>query len=523
MPLVAPGDTRDGFSILSWKRDDESLRSPVAVSLGCHVRGCLQPHPDQQHVPTIVDGLKKRIGCILPQPDRRVFARFAHFVKKWIKENLDSLDSLHDVSFETWIAEAPYPAWRKEELRIARESLVSDPLSAKDFECKSFIKDEHYPEWKHARTINSRSDRFKVWSGPIFHAIEKVVFKSQYFIKKVPAPQRARYIFENVYMYGGEYIATDYSSFEASFISNMLYACEFQLYEYMSKHVDGGSEWYETISQALAGRQTLRFKRATCQTNATRMSGDMCTSLGNGFTNLMVALFIGEEQNLGRLRGVFEGDDGLFCYENGRPDPSIYSKLGFNIKLEVHTDITQASFCGLVFDIKSLVNCVDPSDVLSLVGWTTQKYYGAKRSTLMSLLRSKGLSLAYQYPHCPVVCRLAAYILRITKSYDVRHIVDKRGFSQWEREQLREAVEAHPAETHTIESCRWILEEKWGWSVAKQIRVEKYLDSLDRLAELDIDLDNDLWASYFSNYVCPQPARRCEPTIFALGGIYKCA
>lgn len=522
VPLARPGDTRKGFKVSSWRRDDESLRSPVAVSLGPHVRGYLQPHPDQQHVPTIVDGLKKRIGCVLPQPDPVLCKRFETFVRKWIRENLRKLDLTHDVSFESWISEAPYPAKRKEELRLVFEDLKVHPLNEKDFECKSFIKDEHYPEWKHARTINSRSDRFKVWSGPIFHAIEKVLFKMPYFIKKIPAPKRAKFIFDNVYMYGASYIATDYSSFEASFVQSMMQSCEFQLYQYMTEDVENGEEWYATIAKALAGTQHLRFKRATCQTKATRMSGDMCTSLGNGFTNLMVALFIGEEQGLGTLRGVFEGDDGLFCYQFGKPDPSIYAKLGFNIKLEVHTDITQASFCGLVFDVKSLVNCVDPSDILSLVGWTTSKYYGANRKTMMMLLRAKGLSLAYQYPHCPVVCRLAAYILRVTRSFDVRKLAESRNMSQWERVQLVEALSSgHPQETQPVESCRWIIEEKWGWSVAKQRRVEAYLDSLNEVQELIIDLDNDIWADYWQNYVCPPPARPCEPTIYAFGGHYS--
>lgn len=494
------------------------------MSLGCHVPGYLQPHPDQQHVRTIVDGAKKRIGCVLPTPDPEYMRKFGAFVHKWLRENLDPLDENSDDSFETWLLGTKYPEWRKEELREAHASLKVEPLCDKDFECKSFIKDEHYPEYKHARTINSRSDRFKVWSGPIFALIEKQVFKLRFFIKKVPARLRARFVMDNVFALGASYVCTDYSSFESSFVKEMLDNCEFKLYEYMSSRLVKGHSWYSTISRALSGLQNLRFKRVTVTTLATRMSGDMCTSLGNGFTNLMSALFAAHEEGLGDLFGVFEGDDGLMRFSNGVPSGEHYTKLGFNIKMEVVDDISQASFCGLVFDERSGVNCVDPSDVLSLVGWTNNKYFGANSKVHMALLRSKALSLAYQYPHAPVVCRLAAYLLRATRSYDVRRVANTRNMSMWDREQLLEALDhsSEVCETVTEEKARWIVEEKWGWSVAKQIRVEKYLDSLESVVPLEVELDNCVWAEYWRNFVGPaNTAKRCDPAIFAGAGKYQ--
>lgn len=511
--MPKPGLTREHFKVSITDMDHVSHRVPVAVSLGCHVHGYLQPHVDPQHAPTGADGARKRVGPRLPPIDPKVMARFREFVKKTLPKLFpDVLGPDADVSTEHWLREAPYPAWRKEELRAAAQSLASEPINRKDYECKSFIKDEHYPEYKHARTINSRSDRFKVFSGPIFHQIEKVVFACKYFIKKIPASKRVQYIMEQVYLHGAMYVCSDYSSFEAAFSAALMEACEFQVYEYIAGHVQGFGEWYRIITEALAGHQTLKFKHFTAWTRATRMSGDMCTSLGNGVTNLLVALFVGEELQLGEMRGVFEGDDGLYCYQNGVPNKGFYEALGFSIKLETYSEIRLASFCGLVFVPETGTVCTDPSDVLSLIGWTSSRYYGSKRTKLLSLLRSKGLSLAYQYPGAPVVCRLAAYILRVTAGIDTRWLETSRNVSAWDRAMIVEA--GHSAVCTTTDPlARLLVEEKWGWSVSKQLRVEAYLDGLDRVQPLNIELDNDTWAEYWRLYVVRQQKLRNEPTL----------
>lgn len=474
----------------------------MAVSLGCDVEGSVLPHVDTSHTETVVQGARKRVVGKLPRVNKEKIANLKKFVGNWLSKNLTPLEPGVDCSVESWLKNSNYPEWRKLELRDAPDMRYAED-NKRYFKCASFGKDEFYTEYKHLRTINSRSDAFKKFSGPIFALIEREVFKLPYFIKKVAYPDRASFIMEKVF--GGEDLpvfATDYSSFESSFTAEIMDAVELQLYEYMTQHLPDGKAWAAEIRRALTGEQFLGFKNVLVQTIATRMSGDMCTSLGNGFTNLMLMLFVGECQNLGELLGVFEGDDGLGRFERGLPDPSFFDDLPFTLKFEVHSKLSTASFCGLVFDPQVKVNCCDPRAAIAKFGWTSAKYARAKSSTLRALLRSKALSMAYQFPACPVLTALADYGLRVTRSVSVEKILNSRNTSWWVRENLSEALAAGvPERQEPAMATREVVSEKFGVSVDQQLRWEKYLDSLNTIQPLEIDLEIPLWAENATKFV----------------------
>jgi len=150
------------------------------------------------------------------------------------------------------------------------------------------------------------------------------------------------------------------------------------------------------------------------------MSGDMCTSLGNGFTNMMLALFIAKEKH-GHLEGVVEGDDGLFSssVELTKED---YAELGFSIKIESISDPCRASFCGMIFaDSGEIIR--DPVRFLSTFGWTTS-FITAGSCIMDQLLRAKALSAVYETPQCPIVGALARFALSRTRGVVPRFIHD---------------------------------------------------------------------------------------------------
>ncbi len=80
------------------------------------------------------------------------------------------------------------------------------------------------------------------------------------------------------------------------------------------------------------------------------MSGEMNTSLGNGFSNLMFMLYACEIQGI-ECDGIVEGDDGAFALSlkpGQKFDESIFAEMGLTIKLEKHTDLMSMSFCGIL-------------------------------------------------------------------------------------------------------------------------------------------------------------------------------
>jgi len=507
-----------------YQRVDDAVGRPaVAVDLGVAFLGALLPHADPSHASTLADGVKARMGKILPEPkvDRAVFLNgLKDYTLRWIKRrNIQKLSYSFDGNFEEWLALTNYEAWRKDELRKKKEE-ISYMLERNEhgklihFMIKLFMKDEHYIDFKHARGIYARDDGAKIAFGPWFKAIEHEIYSQPEFIKHVPVRLRPKYIYDRLFSEGSTYVATDYSSFEAHFDAELMAHCEFVLYEYMLSDANGGSDILNVMHEVLRGENLIFNKFVTARCIARRMSGEMNTSLGNGFSNLMFMGYVCELLGL-EVNGVVEGDDGLFQFSGTHPITADFSKYGFSIKLDTYTKISDASFCGNLFDEDSLQIVTDPLDVICSIGWTTHRYRHSNLNTHKTLLRAKALSMAHQYPGCPIVGKLAQYCLRVTRgrtNRDMIHSIERnRSYNMWERDSIKEAINFRTTDEDlyvdpTI-GTRLLCEKLYGITVQTQLLVEKYLDSLVTMQHLDFPLLLDLmplsWKTYFEEFVVP--------------------
>jgi len=383
------------------------------------------------------------------------------------------------------------------------------------------MKDETYPEYKHARGINSRTDVFKCRVGPIFKAIESVVYSHPSFIKHVPVSKRPSYIKDKLYALGRKYFATDYTAFEALFVKEVMECVEFELYDWMTFDLPSHEEFMRTCREDLAGLNHCEFKWFWVELQATRMSGEMCTSLGNGFANLMFMLFLCQEVGSTFVDGVVEGDDGLFVISGPAPSKADFESIGLIIKLEVHDQLSNASFCGIIFDETDCINVRDPRRVLTTFGWTSARYAKARTSKLRILLRAKSLSLAYQYPGCPIIQALAHYGLRMTEGVTAWQLIRAAcaaGVNEYQRDVLRQAIRAgNPCQYPTGIRTRLLVERMFNITVEAQIRYEAYLEGLSEIQPLDpLFLDVVLPAvsrDYTTKYVMPSPANILYPGI----------
>lgn len=487
-----PGNVREHLRMRAY--NVERRRDIVKRSLGFHVEGASLPMPDPYYWPNIVGGVKKRFGCETPSIDFLRLRRFRMYVKRWLRQNLQPISLDADASVEGWLAKCNnYTEERKCELMRTWVSRGRD-VDEGDYVCSSFIKREEYPEFKEARLINSRSDIFKCLTGPYFKLIEEEVYKRPEFIKHVPVPDRPRYIMENVGD-DGTIIATDHTAFEAHISSELMLACEMQLYRHMLKDLPGSREVLGHMRDALTGLQTCEFSSGVVQVLGARMSGDMCTSLGNGFTNLMAMKFCAFEKGC-EVRGVVEGDDGLFNCVGFVPDAEQFAGLGLRIKLEVCEDVSSASFCGLIFDPSVVQNLADPIDRILSAGWTTSDLRFSDPKVMGELSRGKALSLAYELPGCPMVCAMARWLLRCT-SGSTPKFAGMHGRHDWWSEQLGiignrlrpdiEKVLYGPVDVRN----RLLVERLWGISVGAQLRFEHWCDSQSRVRVIPLELIQD--------------------------------
>lgn len=410
-----------------------------------------------------------------------MLTEFGEFVDNWLIENLIPLVSDSDCSVENWLNNTNYPEWRKSKLREIHEQ-SNGILHSKDLVIKSFIKDETYPSYKYPRAINSRTDAFKIRVGPIFKLIENQIYKLHWFIKHVPVDERCNVIRNDCYQDGATIIGTDYTAFEAIFIKLMMMSCEMKLYKYMTKELPD-QEWYKLVESTLTGKNKCVFKHFTCYVNATRMSGEMCTSLGNGFTNLMIFLFTAYKNNLKSVKGKVEGDDGIFTFYGKCPGEDWFSRMGVIIKIVEYQELSLGSFCGILCDQEDMINITDPIAACLDFGWTTGKYAPAGDKKLAQLLRAKAMSLAYQYPGCPILDALSKYGLRMTEGVNYKLNLDPYKTQSFELMYAKFGEKFPRVEVKY--RTRLLVEQLFKIPVLVQISFEKYLNNLHVLCPID--------------------------------------
>jgi hypothetical protein len=421
LPQVKPSFKISSKRNFRWKGILRTcMRRPVAsATMGVHVRA-IPFHPDHHSIVNHLTGATKRFGNAPPRINPSKLAEIKAYVKDYVSRKYTPLASDLDFSVPTWLGAGHYAGWKKEAILKAVER-TNGHLSQGDKNVSGFIKSEFYTEPKYPRFINARQDPFKAAVGPYLKLIESVVFDDPFFIKKIPIIDRPDYIYEHIYRPDANYITTDYSSFEASFVAEVMDAIQFVLYEHMLQFVPKGAEILKLLRETLCGVNRISTSQFDMEIEATRMTGEMDTSLGNGFSNLMLMKFLCFKLNIpeDHLKGVIEGDDGLFSLPSNTiyPTTQDFADLGFVMKMEVVQNLNEASFCGLVFDEQDRLAITDPRKLICTFDWIHDRYLNASKKKKFSILRTKALSILYQFPGCPVLTEMALAILRTTAGH----------------------------------------------------------------------------------------------------------
>jgi hypothetical protein len=434
----------------------------------CAVPGYAPICLDSNDPATVTDSIYQRLLRDLPDPDTGKLERFKGFVQNFLEQNLSQV---RPYSFEEWLERSPYDQNRKAQLRQFHHELRGGvPTRDQRERISSFIKTESYPTWKQARTINSRSDYFKVYSGPYFKAIEDAVYQLPEFIKHTPVPERPAKI-ATLRKANMRYYATDYTSFESHFVREFMDICECALY----RHCISDPVARTVICETIMGENSLKYRsgvKAKCV--ARRMSGDMCTSLGNGFTNLMLTKFVVAEKH-GTLSGFVEGDDGIFATDV-ELSAADYSSLGWTIKIEEVEDPCSASFCGMIFSSSGQI-IRDPRRFVQTFAWT-HSFVNAGPRIMNELLRAKALSTCFETPHCPIVGAMARRALADTVGYAARFVED--GYHKVPKD-VQKVTEFCPSG-----DTRVLFEQLYGISPETQLDIEYEISTgnWDKVAEL---------------------------------------
>jgi hypothetical protein len=279
---------------------------------------------------------------------------------------------------------------------------------------------------------------------------------------------------------------TDFSFYEASFTDLFQKSIEMVLYKYMTANLFKGPTWYKIVKMVQTGVNVCKYKEFIIWILATRMTGEMSTSLGNGFSNLMIGKYLEAKKNWKSFRCFVEGDDGAFSFYGEYPTEEDYRQFGMIIKILLCDDLLEGSFCGVVCDSEEFINVTDPIKALLKFGWSTRQYLKASDKKLMGLLRAKSLSMLYQYTNCPILDSLARFGERITRGYRAEVPASS---NLYERNLLQTYITTFvrrglPAKVPHLPRTRELVQKRFGIRVEDQFILESYLDQLNGPADL---------------------------------------
>jgi len=487
----------------------DSDRVVMRRSLGCHVEGAALPVPDVNYAPDQASGVVKRVAARMPKINRTVLRKFKRFVRRWMCKNLSEHVFKNDEMFEfdDWISQAPYPDYRKKELK---KVYVNCKLNKVKKSVKCFIKDENYVEYKHMRGIYSRDDDYKVRVGPFFKKLGDVIFSLPWFIKKIPVNDRPMALL-NKFKDSKNIFCTDFSQFEATFVKELM-SVELMIYRFMLKDHPLQKEICDLIVSGMMSMNYLEFHTWKCRVMCKRMSGEMSTSVSNGMMNLLITQFLLEEKGNKNFDCFIEGDDCISSYDVAPPTSEDYKSLGGVIKIERPNNLCEASFCGQIFDPVDLDNVANPVEALVSFGWTGRSYLTASNKAINNLIRVKSLSLLYEYSGCPILRSLALYGLRVTNDVSIAELnkwINKQSVTTYVREQwieLLENFDSNKVFENTVKfNTRKLVEYKFGIDVQHQLAIEEYLNNKNDISPIKLDIlskfFNKDWLDYYNTYM----------------------
>lgn len=464
----------------------------------------------------------KRACVVLPHADDQIWVRFRRFVKSQIRQrvcplpfdipleyNADLVPS--KTTLEYWLDHANMPLKKKDQYRAIWSELSSgkytkDVRSLRFWRTKTFGKDEFYDTYKYPRNIQPRDMAANLVLGPIMSAIESSLFhgdphrehpdyrkpnpRNPEFVKCLPMADRPRYL-EDKLSGCTTYYGTDASAFECQMRKDVQLDCELPMIAaHLAYHLSARDtvEWlYKNIFALDHHGQYGIVDGFKLPLLDMRCSGDMQTSLGNGWNNLMFLEFcFANVAKCARdqLRLVVEGDDGLVGVNKVLSHDDLktaFESLGLSYKFDTYRSVGEAKFCKMVF----ASNCSllrDFRSVICRTGWIPRRYMRSSNNVILGLLHLRALSMLHSHQHCPVLTKWAMRLCHLTQAAKttafkiLRHERNTYLRDQYYRD-LSRSLDADVGEIDL--ETRMMYAREFSISVLDQLYLERKFDTME--------------------------------------------
>lgn len=492
----------------------------VKIAGPFYVDGVVPPIPDYKSTANQVLSFFKRCCADLPEPDWQEWKRIKRFNRSQISQrvvalpddiplNYDEYTLLPDrETLEYWLKhanmrECDRVAYRNEWLRLVGQApsrKTPNARATKFWALDSFLKNEHYDVYKYPRGIQPRGLGPNMIFGPIMHAIEQQLFhdstdqadpgyyrpssRNPEFVKSLTMDGRAAYLLEK---FDGQnnLFGTDASSFECLMRSHVQLDIELPM---MLAHLASKPSAAKVLSWVYhnitanpreVGSQYGKSRGIRYPIMDMRCSGDMQTSLGNGWCNLIFLKFAFSRVakcSPSAITLVCEGDDGLVAAPKCQGIEDEFKKLGLTYKFDRYNDVRVAKFCKIVVGEGGLLReAIGP---MAKAGWVDLKYARSSPKVHAGLLRMKALSFIHSYPRCPLLSVWSLRVLELTA--DAKTVCERlisRERNSYYREEMDRVLRSKlPDDVGVVaEADRRLYGEVFGMPPDVQLRIEQQL------------------------------------------------
>lgn len=520
------------------QKSDFTKRKAVGIT-SYNVKGNCAPIPDIGDSDNIKEGLAKRIGTAVPEPNNQTKVMLPVYVQEWVKHRelngaiidllVETVDEMLD--WDKYEKTLRYSPARLRMLRKIRKEV--EEIETFDFADNAeghmlaylWTKIEMHVKWesyhgekKYVRGIFARMDHFKAFYGGFSKLVQRVMYaKLDSMVTDMPVSELARYLIARLTIYP-LIMCGDFSAFESHNYPWLM--CNVSIVIMVEIFSTTLTQEQVVGFTYLVSKNIIENYFQSCTVHGKLMSGETLTTIINSFTNEVLLCYICEAEGLVYGIGFFEnphrrsyafvgktlpncnvvmtifvvGDDsvlGLPLYEH--VDYTKYCKTdylkryGVNLKLSIKDSVSGSGFLSKIFSELDYLSLCDPLKQLSK-GILPMKYAHSTVGLKKGLSRCRAISLLYEFGGCPVVSSYAECVIRCTRNISVTRALAMMEIDDpYNHGRVVAAMEwyedykskfGYTANPVSMDS-RVLVEDNFGIPICTQLYMEDYFNGIN--------------------------------------------
>lgn len=486
-------------------------RKPICgVNPFFHVEGVFMPSPDPEPMNQLA-GLVHRIAR---SPHANVDPDYIMEIGEWFVGALPRFVAPIEraMTFDEYLDGRPWTrskkdAFRKLHVERSRDNAMRN-MNRVVWSC--FTKFEFYPSFKNARGIYGvgrktyENDYLYEYSRYI-KSIEREIYpRLPGTVKELTMKGRA----DMARQWGDDTLkgGSDYSAFESGFTIFVMVFIMIPFLAYMTCAIDDQPLFMRAVWRMYTAENIFEFSTFIAVIYGCNTSGTSSTALKNLIFNWAVwgysmVKYYKMPPEVAFEKMMLEGDDNKNDLQ-AFPIPSIhFEKAGLYTKMETNVPNSEMAFCQQYVLLMTDTSVRDPRCIVK-AGKVLLRYCGAKRKTMLELLRAQALSWKEEANGSPVITVLARKLMQMTKGIYVR-------------ESILEAVLPYHVDSSAVRQthddfkpitneARELVEEVFSFPVHAQLECEAAIERWDfGPLKLPLEFFPDHWLDCWNAYVVP--------------------